>query len=103
MCMTVKAAFLFVAPETDRRIHRTVVQTPVVELAVVGVKNYEEAVEEAKALLAQGIGCIELCAGFGWEGVAAVKEAVQDKAVVGVVRFDHHPGFSFKSGDELFG
>ena len=33
---------------------------------------------------------------------AAIKKAVQGKAVVGVVRFDNHPGLDFKSGDELF-
>jgi hypothetical protein len=31
-----------------------------------------------------------------------VKQAVEGKAVVGAVRFDHHPGFDFKSGDEMF-
>ena len=45
---------------------------------------------------------IELCAGFGNEGIALVSKAVSGKASVGAVKFDYHPGFEFKSGDELF-
>ncbi len=100
--MGLKAAFIFVAPETDARIHNSVINTPSVELHTVGVKSYEEAVGAAKDLVQKGITAVELCAGFGMEGVAKIKAAVQDKAVVGVVRFDNHPGFNFKSGDELF-
>lgn len=100
--MGLKAAFVFVAPEADAKKHNTVIQTPVVELSVVGVKNYEEAAQVAKSLVDQGIAAIELCAGFGTDGVAAVKKAVNGKAAVGVVRFDNHPGLEFKSGDEIF-
>ena len=100
--MKVRAAFMFVAPEVDYKIHKTVVDTPVVHLTVVGVKNYAEAVTVAKELVAQGIQAIELCAGFGNEGTALVSQAVKGKAAVGAVKFDHHPGFGFKSGDELF-
>lgn len=100
--MSFKAAFLFIAPETDAKIHNAVVSAPVVELHVVGVKSYQEAEKTAKELVEQGVTAIELCAGFGVEGVARIKAAVEGKAVVGVVRFDNHPGFDFKSGDELF-
>lgn len=100
--MSFKAAFLFIAPETDAKIHNAIINAPVVELNVVGVKTYEEAENIAKELVAQGITAIELCAAFGIDGVSRIKAAVQGKAVVGVVRFDNHPGFGFKSGDELF-
>ncbi len=100
--MSLKAAFVFVAPEADASKHQAVINTPVVELTIVGVKNYAEAVAEAKKLVDQGIVAIELCAGFGTEGVAAVKKAVGGKAAVGAVRFDNHPGLEFKSGDEIF-
>ncbi|PPA79538.1 MAG: hypothetical protein C00003105_01875 [ANME-2 cluster archaeon HR1] len=50
----------------------------------------------------QGVQAIELCAGFGQIGVGKVAQAVGDKAVVGAVRFDRHPGLEFKSGDEIF-
>ncbi len=100
--MALKAAFIFIAPENDEKIHNAVIHAPIVELHVVGVQNYQEAEEVAKELVQQGIEAIELCAGFGVEGVAKIKVAVKGKAVVGVVRFDNHPGFTFKSGDDLF-
>lgn len=101
--MALKAAFIFVAPEADPEKHRAAVQTPVVELTVVGVKDYRAAAKEAERLVEEGVTAIELCGGFGIEGAAEVKRAVKGKAVVGVVRFDNHPGLEFKSGDELFG
>ncbi|MHC1761103.1 MAG: DUF6506 family protein [Negativicutes bacterium] len=100
--MALKAAFLFVAPEADPVKHRAVLITPVVELTTVGVKNYAEAVRVASELVQSGVGAIELCGGFGIDGVALVKNAVAGQAVVGVVRFDNHPGLGFKSGDDIF-
>lgn len=100
--MKVKAAFIFVAPETDYRTHRTVIKTPALTLDVVGVRNYTEGVQIAKELVNGGVKALELCAGFGNEGIAMISRAVKGKASVGAVKFDHHPGFDFKSGDELF-
>ena len=97
-----KAAFMFVAPEADSKKHRAIISTPAVELHVVGVKNYNEACEVAKELVNQGIAAIELCGGFGNEGVAKVVKAVEHKVPIGVVRFDIHPGLDNKSGDEIF-
>lgn len=100
--MKVNAAFIFVASEVDCHVHRTVLDTPVVNLTVVGVKNYLEGVKVAKELADTGVKALELCAGFGNEGTAMVAKAVRGKASVGSVKFDFHPGFDFKSGDELF-
>lgn len=100
--MKLKAAFIFVAPEANYRTNRAVVVTPQVDLTVVGVKDYVMAATAAKELVNEGIGAIELCGGFGIVGTAEVKKVVGDKAVVGVVRFDNHPGLNFKSGDEMF-
>ncbi|MRR54338.1 MAG: hypothetical protein EG822_07490 [Deltaproteobacteria bacterium] len=100
--MGLKAVFMFVAPQSDAEKHRAVVETPAVSLTVVGVNNYTEAAELAKVLADQGNVAIELCAGFGHEGVAAVKKAVGNRAAVGAVRFDNHPGLEFKSGDDIF-
>jgi len=97
-----KAAFMFIAPETDHQKHHAVIATPVAELTIIGVKNYQEAEMVAKTLVERGIEVIELCAGFGNNGVAAVNRAVNGQIPVGVVRFDNHPGFGFKSGDALF-
>ncbi|AEG19224.1 DUF6506 family protein [Methanobacterium paludis] len=100
--MSTKAAFIFVAPENDFNKHNAVIDSPVVELSVVGVKNYEEAEEVALKLVAEGVTTIELCAGFGNEGTARIAKAVKGKALVGAVRFDLHPAFDHQSGDELF-
>ncbi len=100
--MKLRAAFMFVAPEADHKIHKSTIDTPMVELISIGVKNYSEAEEVAKELIRDGISAIELCAGFGNEGVAIISKAVGDKAAVGVVRFDKHPGLDFQSGDSIF-
>lgn len=100
--MKLKAAFIFVAPEADSNTHRSTIDTPAVELTSVGVKNYAEAEILAKQLVSEGIAAIELCGGFGHEGVARVTKAVEGKAAVGVVRFDKHPGLDFQTGDNIF-
>ena len=101
--MKVEAAFIFIAPETNFKEHRACISTPVLNLTVVGVKNYEQAVAVAKELCENGVKAIELCAGFGMKGTALVSDAVATRAKVGAVRFDCHPGFEYQSGDDLFG
>lgn len=100
--MRLKAAFIFLAPDVNPDKDRKTVVTPQVELTAVAVANYKEAAELAVQLVNEGIKAIELCGGFGNMGTARVTEAVAGKAVVGVVRFDGHPGLGGKSGDELF-
>ena len=98
-----KAAFMFITPDSDPKIHRTSMSTPeVLDLIVVGVKDYEQAAKVARELADEGVKAIELCGGFGQIGVGKVAAAVGDKAYVGAVRFDRHPGLGYKSGDELF-
>lgn len=100
--MTTKAAFIYIAPENDYKTHKAFIDSPVVNLTVVGVKDYEEAEYVAKDLVKEGITAIELCAGFGLNGVARVSKAVEGRALVGVVRFDLHPAFNHQSGDSIF-
>lgn len=100
--MTLKAAFMFIAPHADPLQHRQIVVTPEVEVVTLAVDSYAMAEQVAAQLPAQGILAIELCAGFGSEGVARVKHAVGGQIPVGVVRFDFHPGLDFRSGDDLF-
>jgi hypothetical protein len=100
--MSLKAAFIFIAPNADPAIHRSAVETEQVTLISVGVSSYESAVAAALELVAEGVGAFELCGGFGHRGTAMVSEAVKGKAVVGVVRFDGHPGLDNKSGDDIF-
>jgi len=103
--MTFKAAFIFIAPEVDLKTTQHEFLTPGISLMAAGVSTYDEAVKLAVELVKNGVGAIELCAGFGHEGVAKVTKAVHainSDVKVGVVRFDSHPGFDYKSGDELF-
>ena len=100
--MTTKAAFIYISPENDYKTHKAFIDSPVVNLTVVGVKDYEEAEYVAKELVKEGITAIELCAGFGLNGVARVSKAVEGRALVGVVRFDLHPAFNHQSGDSIF-
>ena len=98
-----KAAFMFVTPDSDPKIHRTSISTPeVLDLVVVGVKDYEQAAKVALELVDSGVTAIELCGGFGQIGVDKVAAAVGERAFVGAVRDDRHPGLGYKSGDELF-
>lgn len=101
--MTLKAAFIFLAGGANSATARAVVSTPGVDLTVVGAKDYADAEDVARDLVADGIVAIELCGGFGTAGTARIAQAVAGKAAVGVVRFDIHPGLDGKSGDSLFG
>ncbi len=101
--MTLKAAFIFTAPQADPSVDRGWVKTPEVELLSVAVNDYagiEDLVEDL--IVREGVRAIELCGGFGHEGVARVSRAAAGRAAVGAVRFDCHPGLDFKSGDDLF-
>ena len=105
--MKLKAAFIFLSPRGEgngvKAEHRSWTRTPGVELLTIGVTSYKEAVEAAqKAVSDDGCAAIELCGGFGSEGVAQVARAVRGRAAVGVVRFDHHPGLGHRSGDDVF-
>jgi hypothetical protein len=100
--MGLKAAFMFIAPLGNPSQHRAIVITPEVEVTTVAVSSYAEACKTAQDLVDGGCTAIELCAGFGVDGVSAVSRAVRGRAVVGVVRFDNHPGLGHQSGDAVF-
>jgi len=100
--MALKAAFIFLAPNVDPKVHRQTVVTPAVELTAVAVNNYSETIKVCEELLKEGIVAFELCGGYGHIGAGKVAEALKGRAAVGVVRFDGHPGLEHKSGDELF-
>ncbi|MEP1330720.1 DUF6506 family protein [Pseudophaeobacter sp.] len=101
--MSLKAAFIFLDTGANSATDRSVVSTPGTELTVVGAASYADAEMVAQGLVADGIVAIELCGGFGTQGVARIASAVGDKAAVGAVRFDGHPGLGNKSGDSVFG
>jgi hypothetical protein len=79
---------------------RTVVDLGQSEMIMVGVGGYEAACDEARKLADEGVILLELCGGFGTVGHAKVTEAVAGKLLVGVVRFDNHPGYDNASGDD---
>ena len=73
-----------------------------VPMYVVGCSSYDQAEIIAADLASKGCQCIDLCPGFGIEGVARVKRAAGPGVKVGVVRYDTVPAFENQSGDELF-
>ncbi|UTH75946.1 DUF6506 family protein [Chromobacterium sp. IIBBL 290-4] len=99
--MALKAAFIFIAPQGDPSRHRSITETPEVQVATIAVSSYVQAAETARELAEQGCAAIELCGGFGHQGAALVAAAVGSLASVGVVRFDPHPLLGHRSGDEL--
>ena len=96
-----KYGFIYVAPGLDPEKARAFIPADQIEMTVVGCSNYNEAVQVARNMVATGIGAVELCAGFGFEGTAMVKKAIPG-IPVGSVKFDFHPAFDFKTGDDMF-
>lgn len=52
------------------------------EAEIVGVRSVEEAVETAPKLVEEGIGCIELCGGFGAAAAKRIVEATGNRVPV---------------------
>jgi len=100
--MSLQAAFLFLVGDAGPGT-RAVVSTPSIDLNVIGCKNYAEAEQAARDMAAKGVTAIELCAGFGNDGIARVQKAAGPAVAVGAVKFDFHPALGFKSGDAFFG
>jgi hypothetical protein len=100
--MSFRFAFIFVTKDADSSSHRSVVETASVKCTIVAVRDYAEAEEISKKLVAQGVEAIELCGGFGHSGTARVAAAVAGKAHVGSIRFDTHPAMNCVSPDTQF-
>lgn len=101
--MKFECAFIYVAPGCDPAKERTVIEGDSINMNVTGCATYAQSEEIAKEMVAKGCSAIELCAGFGNEGIARIKRAVGPGIAVGAVKFDFHPAFEFKSGDDMFG
>ncbi len=93
--------FIFVTEGCDPAVDHTYIPGDSINMQVVGVSTYSEGVEAAKKLAAAGANAIELCPGFGVEGVAKIKAAVPG-IPVGVIRFDYHVCMDNQSPDDLF-
>ena len=97
-----ECGFIYVATGLDPAKQRATIPSSDINMTVVGCSNYDQAEEVARELVAKGCTVVELCAGFGNEGIARIKKAVGPGIAVGAVKFDFHPAFGFKSGDEMF-
>lgn len=97
-----ECAFIYVAEGLSAEKQRASIPSDNINMNVIGVKNYIEAEQVAKEMVDKGCTAIELCAGFGIEGIYRIKKVVGPNVAVGAVKFDFHPAFDFKSGDELF-
>ncbi|MCD9672367.1 MULTISPECIES: DUF6506 family protein [Klebsiella] len=101
--MAFECAFIYVAPGgRDPQKDRAVIRSDQINMNVVGCSSYAEAQDVSKELVSGGCTAIELCASFGNEGTVLIQKAVGPGIAVGAIKFDFHPAFEFKSGDELF-
>lgn len=99
--MKFQCAFIYVGQGCDSKRDRAVIDGAMV-MNVVGCANYAEAEEAAKEMVAKGCTAVELCAGFGNEGIARIQRAVGPEVAVGAVKFGFHPAMGFKTGDDVF-
>jgi len=100
--MKFECAFIYVAENCDPLIQKATIEGDSINMNVVGCSTYEQAEQVTKELVEKGCTAIELCAGFGNEGIARIKRAAGNNIAVGAVKFDFHPALGFKSGDEVF-
>ena len=98
----ITCAFIYIAPGLDPLKQHAVIPSEDVPMYVVGVSSYDQAEAIAASLSEKGCDCIDLCPGFGIEGVARIKRVVGTHTKVGVVRYDTVPLFDGRSGDEMF-
>lgn len=97
-----ECAFIYIAGGLDPQTARARIESSEINMNVAGCATYDEAEQIAKEMVAKGCTALELCAGFGNDGVARIQKAVGNEIAVGAVRFDFHPAMGFRSGDTLF-
>lgn len=87
--MAFTSAFIAHAPDADADITKAFIETPKYRLFVHVVRNQEQAIDTAKALVAEeGVQSFLLCPGFTNRDVAEMQEAVGDGVAVCVARGD---------------
>lgn len=97
-----EVVFIYLGDGLNPKKDTAVIQSENMCMNVFGCENYNQAEKIATEMVSKGCTAIELCAGFGVEGTARIKRAVEPEVAVGSVRFDFHPALNFKSGDEIF-
>jgi 2-keto-3-deoxy-6-phosphogluconate aldolase len=71
----------------DPAEHRVTMSSPRITTVMVGVSKPEQAIDVARALVADGVQLIELCGGFGPVWTARVIGAIGGKVPVGSVGY----------------
>lgn len=79
--------FIVKAPGYQSDTHHAVIETPQFRTQVVCVSSVAEAQHVARQMIANGIELIELCGGFGQEGMAELVAALNTEIPVGYVTF----------------
>ncbi len=91
--MSFNALFLAHAPDADKSIHRSRIETGMYKLLTVIVKSQSEALEVCNELIdKEQIDSILLCPGFTHRNVAEIVEATGNKVAVVVARGDGPSG-----------
>ncbi len=87
--MAFRTLFLAHAPDADKEIHRSVIDTGMYQLFTVIVKNQVEAVEaSANFVKRKQIDSILLCPGFRHSDVAEIAKTVGSNVAISVARGD---------------
>ena len=86
-----RIGFLLITDHAHPLRDRTYIENEDAAILFFCVRSYDEGEQYARALAAIGCDTIELCPGFGNEGVGRIQKAVGPYVPVGVVRFDIFP------------
>ena len=88
-----RIGFLLITAHADPAKDCTLIENTDATILFFCVNSYTQAEQYAKALASIGCDTIELCPGFGNEGVGRIQKAVGPYIPVGVVRFDIFPPY----------
>jgi hypothetical protein len=87
--MSFNALFIAHAPDANKSVHRSKIETGMYKLLTVIVKSQTEALEVCQELIeAEAIDSILLCPGFTHRDVAEIVAATDNKVAVVVARGD---------------
>jgi len=87
--MAFRTLFIAHAPDADKEIHRSSIDTGMYQLFTVVVKNQEEAIEVSSDFIErEHIESILLCPGFRHSDVAAIAKTAGSNVAVVVARGD---------------
>ena len=91
--MSFNALFIAHAPDANKSIHRSTIETGMYKLITVCVKNQSEALEICNELVKpEQIDSILLCPGFSHQDVAEIVKATDNKVAVVIARGDAPSG-----------